>query len=95
MANVAQSRVTTGVGVATLLRTATELHEDVFVSNRGTAAIFLGGSDVATTTGYELTNATALSDPVRLDKGQSLYAISAAAQRVDLLIVPTGEIGGD
>lgn len=92
---ITQARITTGVGVATLLRTCAQasLHEDVVVTNRGGAAVFLGGSDVLTTTGLEVSIAEKTT--LRLDAGQSVYAISAAAQRVDVLINPTGDIGGD
>lgn len=72
---------------ATLLSTATVSGQSIAVTNKGAAAVDLGGSTVATGAGYSLAvDATASTD---LDPGEELYAI-AASGTVDVHVLETG-----
>jgi heptaprenylglyceryl phosphate synthase len=59
------------------------------VHNKGTASIFLGGSDVTTANGYEVAVGEAVS--FVLTGSDSLYAVAASGtQRVDVLRTGVG-----
>ena len=58
--------------------------QTILIRNQGTASIFLGGPDVETTDGFELSE----TDPaieISLTAGDALFAIAAAEQRVDVI----------
>lgn len=56
----------------------------VTLRNKGFASVFLGGSGVTATTGFELAVGESLTS--QLNQGERLYGIAAAAtQRVDVL----------
>ena len=83
---VKASRVNVGATATALSATDdSRAGEAVVVRNRGSAAVYLGGSDVTSSTGFQLDAGDTLA--VDVTYGETLYAVAADAgpYRLDLL----------
>lgn len=56
----------------------------IVVKNVGLADVYIGGSNVETTTGFTLQNGDVIS--VECGKNDKIFAISASASRVEVLV---------